>query len=59
MSAIDVVLHLKVLKANIMLRKDEMYLDPQTERERSKLIETDEYDETMLNGVFDQFYGVL
>lgn len=59
MSAIDVVHHVNVLKANMMLRKEEMYLDPQTEREKSKVIDTGEYDETMINGVFEQFYGVL
>lgn len=56
-SAIEVAQRVEVLRANILLRRDEKYLDPNTDTEKKKLIQTGEYDETEINAVFQQFYG--
>lgn len=56
-SAIEVAQRVEVLRANILLRRDEKYLDPNTDTEKKKLIQTGEYDETQINAVFQQFYG--
>lgn len=58
-SAFEVSHHLDVLKGNIMLRKDEKYLDPTTEAEKDILIESDAYDEDIVNSIFEQFFGIL
>lgn len=56
-SAIDVAHYLEVLKANINLRQQENYLDPDTETEINLLSESGAYDEDLIFGVFNQFYG--
>lgn len=58
-TAIDVAHHVEVLRANILLRKEEMYLDPQTESEKNKLTNTEYYDEETIVGVFEKFYGEI
>lgn len=37
-SAFEVAHHLNVLKGNVMLRNEEQYLDPKTEKEMNRLI---------------------
>lgn len=54
--AVDVAQNLEVLKGNILVRKEEKYLDPATEDERNRLID-DGYDEQVIDDVFMQFYG--
>lgn len=56
-SAIEVAFCLQELEGNIMLRKEEQYFSPEIEAEKNKLVEADEFDETMINGVFSSFYG--
>lgn len=55
-SAIDVAHQLDILKGNIMLRRDENYLHPDTEKERNILIE-EGFDEGEIDDVFQKFYG--
>lgn len=40
-----------------MLRKEEQYLDPKTEAERNELISDNQFDETVIDDVFKDFYG--
>lgn len=40
-----------------MLRKNEMYLDPDTENEKAKVLTEEEYVEESLLAVFQKFYG--
>lgn len=54
--AVDVAQNLEVLKGNILVRKEEKYLDGATEDERNRLID-DGYDEQVIDDVFMQFYG--
>lgn len=56
-SAIDVSHHLDRLRGNIVLRKEEKFLHPDTEDEIAKLVESNDYDGEMILGVFDQFFG--
>lgn len=54
--AVDVAQNLEVLKGNILVRKEEKYLDGATEDERNRLID-DGYDEQVIDDVFMRFYG--
>lgn len=49
--------HLDTLRANILLRKVEKYLDPATEAEMEAKDGT--YDKEMVEGVFAQFFGIF
>lgn len=40
-----------------MLRKTEKYLDPETDIEKEKLIEDNNFDEGMVYSIFEKFYG--
>lgn len=55
-SAFEVAHHLDVLKANIEMRKEEKYLDPKTEKEKSLLVAA-EHDKEQLDAIFTNFYG--
>lgn len=46
-----------MLRGNIMLRKNEMYLDPETEKEKNELVATGRYADESLVDVFHTFYG--
>lgn len=54
--AVDVVFHLDVLKGNILVRRDEHYLDPATEDEKNNLIEMG-FAEQVMDDIITQFYG--
>lgn len=56
-SAHEVMHHVDVLKSNIMLRKEEKYVDPKTEEERHILIETSSQDGEAIDAVFEKFWG--
>lgn len=42
-----------------MLRRDEMYLDPDTEIEKHKLVSDGDYDEESIGSTFRKFYGIF
>lgn len=48
--------HLDVLRGNILLRKEENYLHPDTENEMNEL-KTGSHDEDMIRSVFVDFFG--
>lgn len=56
-SAIDVAHHLDTLRANILLRKVEKYLDPETEAEVENVTTKNNFDRGMIEGVFADFLG--
>lgn len=56
-SACEVAYHLDLLKAIITLRKEEKYLDPETDEEKSILVAVGQ-DENDLNEIFESFYGI-
>lgn len=56
-SAIDVTHHLEILRGNILLRKEEKYLHPDTEAELGKLTKDGNYHEQTIEGVFEEFFG--
>lgn len=55
-SAIDVAFHLDVLKGNILVRRDEHYLNPATEDEKESLIEKG-FHSQVIDNVIIEFYG--
>lgn len=40
-----------------MLRRDEKYLSPQLEIEKAKIVDEANFDATVIEDVFDDFYG--
>lgn len=45
------------LKGNIMLRRDEKYLDPATETAKDEIINSGNDSEQIINDTFQAFYG--
>lgn len=58
-SAYDVAYQLDLLKGNIMLRRDEKYIDPMTEEEMNIVINSSGQDEVAMNAIFAKFYGMF
>lgn len=56
-SAHEVAHRLDLLKADIMLRQEEKYLDPEAEEEKSILIQNSEGDEATIDNYCQQFHG--
>lgn len=54
--AVDVAHQLEILRANIMLRKEENFIDADTEDEKNKLIDMG-YDGKDMEEIFMKFYG--
>ncbi|XP_058828030.1 uncharacterized protein LOC131687947 [Topomyia yanbarensis] len=54
-SAIDVAFHLDELRGNIMLRKDEHYLSPDVEAEKTQVIKNGGLKESRINQIISSF----
>lgn len=57
-SAVDVAHQLDVLRGNLLLRKAEKYLDPNTEAELIELTSTTgEFEREIIEEYFSEFFG--